>query len=843
MHIPRDHFRTAYNRLKRSASGTVPSVLILTSLDVDSLCACRMLTRLLKTDYIPHKLHPVAGYQDLTKANKEFISTNEDLKFLILLGVGGLVDIAEFLELKRGVECWVLESRRPWNLQNIFAGPGGEGFGVVGRDGHVSDEGGVVCWDDGDIADFLKPEQEAYKKLIEMQEEVGDIEDWNSEDEEDEEDEEFAENRRLNGYGDGPEDTSSSTNSRKRRSSSEDEDEDDGEEEGYSDDDRRRRKRIHSGSSTPDSSPHAYSHLLHIHGPNATGTTGTNTTNANTTLDTAAGDTTSLTVPTTGPSALSGPALRAQRKTFLQLRRKYNKLLTDYYSTGSTYGEPISSLIYALASELGREDNDLLWLAIIGWEAQQMYGRHMHSFSGDQTLNSLSARSIGVWGVLRDEVRRLNPPTLTGGSAGITSNTSLFTRATTAEDYSLRLSPEFRFMLIRHWSLYDSMLHSPYLASKLHLWSEAGKKRLAKLLATMGMSLQQCNQKYVYMDMDLKRGLREKLEVYKARYGLDEIVREGVVRCWGWNGCLSAGDVAVVVGCLLEVGKTGKAKSSTAAPGKSGKKGTGTAAEEEDLAAAATRLEDEEVQESIANFQAAYDAIEDIESLKASLPQAMALHRSILSAGTALIEKRQIKHLRAYRLAVVKEGPDVATFTNPSALTKLALWLAEAIREQELEKGMGKRKGLPLVVAALNEARGCYVIVGTGVGNVEGWNLEGRKVSDKAENDKKKKKDTEKEKKSKKKDKENDENDDEEEDEEEEDLSDEDSDDSDSEDEDEHGRRKVLGRNRFGIAFQEVAGETSARVRIDSFEACVVEVKKEDLGGFLEGLSMKSIVG
>ena len=67
--------------------------------------------------------------------------------------------------------------------------------------------------------------------------------------------------------------------------------------------------------------------------------------------------------------------------------------------------------------------------------------------------------------------------------------------------------------------------------------------------------------------------------------------------------------------------------------------------------------------------------------------------------------------------------------------------------------------------------------------------------------------------------------------------------DSDSDSDDEDDDRRVLGKNRFGIAFQEVANETSARVRIDSFEACVVEVRKEDLGGFLEGLSMKSIVG
>jgi cell division control protein 45 len=49
--------------------------------------------------------------------------------------------------------------------------------------------------------------------------------------------------------------------------------------------------------------------------------------------------------------------------------------------------------------------------------------------------------------------------------------------------------------------------------------------------------------------------------------------------------------------------------------------------------------------------------------------------------------------------------------------------------------------------------------------------------------------------------------------------------------------------NRFGQAFQEVVDETAARVRIDSFEHSVVEVKKEDLAGFLEALSLKSVVG
>src|ERR1700758_1377785 len=97
----------------------------------------------------------------------------------------------------------------------------------------------------------------------------------------------------------------------------------------------------------------------------------------------------------------------------------------------------------------------------------------------------------------------------------------------------------------------------------------------------------------------------------------------------------------------------------------------------------------------------------------------MQLHRAILRTGTSLISKRQIRHLRAFRMCVVKDGPDVTLFTNPAALTKLALWIGEAISEQERESkgklGNGGR-GTPLVVAGLNENRGVYVVVGTGGG-------------------------------------------------------------------------------------------------------------------------------
>jgi len=286
------------------------------------------------------------------------------------------------------------------------------------------------------------------------------------------------------------------------------------------------------------------------------------------------------------------------------LKRSSEAVLQNYYSRGSTYAEPISSILYSLASALGREDNDLLWHSIVGVTSVEQYGRssshsssHPHSIfppSPDGSPGAQHASYEAVLCVLRDEVRRLNPPEAADrtsstspfgnfpGSTNATSEARLAstlgmipTYARSPNDTSIRLSPEPRLLLIRHWSLYESMLHSPYLAARLHLWNDSGKRRLHKLLAKMGISLNVARQGYTHMDVEAKRNLRGKLLKYAPLYGLEGLVppeegsgssgpwgkREGwgFVRSWGWKACLSAGDVGTVVGAVLEVGKAGGA--------------------------------------------------------------------------------------------------------------------------------------------------------------------------------------------------------------------------------------------------------------------------------------------
>lgn len=201
MYLPRQLISHLYLQLLRSHHPLSPPVLILVALEPDALCACRILTALLKRDYIPHKIQPVAGYGDLARAGKDLVQPMQTTNggsggVVVCLGVGGLVDLGEILGLSQpddevedmgGVEIWVLDARRPWNLGNVFGGQAGLSDAMAEIDAnarrrgrgvekgcitpaYTSKNGGIVVFDDGDIEEELGNEREAYYALLEMPE-------------------------------------------------------------------------------------------------------------------------------------------------------------------------------------------------------------------------------------------------------------------------------------------------------------------------------------------------------------------------------------------------------------------------------------------------------------------------------------------------------------------------------------------------------------------------------------------------------------------------------------------------------------------------------------------------
>lgn len=216
MYLPRSLISKLYTHLQNSRHPLSPPVLILVALEPDALCGCRILTRLLKHDYIPHKIQPISGYADLEKAGKELVVPMMESRggaggLVICLGVGGMVDLGPLLGLEpegeenpySGVEVWVLDAHRPWNLANVFGGfpllpssdgvityqsrsPVGVSGGGIGR-AYNSDRGGIVVFDDGDIEEDLTAERDAYLALVDMPDLDDDANDYGPSDDDDDE--------------------------------------------------------------------------------------------------------------------------------------------------------------------------------------------------------------------------------------------------------------------------------------------------------------------------------------------------------------------------------------------------------------------------------------------------------------------------------------------------------------------------------------------------------------------------------------------------------------------------------------------------------------------------------
>jgi len=218
MYLPRSLLSKLYLHLQQTRHPLSPPVLILVALEPDALCACRILTCLLKHDYIPHKIQPVAGYADLERVGAGLVAPMMESRggaggVVVCLGVGGMVDLGASLGLETddggavfgGVEVWVVDSHRPWNLSNVFGGfpleadagePGCESRrppGVTGgriERGYRPGKGGVIVFDDGDIDDELGGERTAYLALDSMPDvedngEDVDVSDSESEDDDD----------------------------------------------------------------------------------------------------------------------------------------------------------------------------------------------------------------------------------------------------------------------------------------------------------------------------------------------------------------------------------------------------------------------------------------------------------------------------------------------------------------------------------------------------------------------------------------------------------------------------------------------------------------------------------
>lgn len=199
-------------------------------------------------------------------------------------------------------------------------------------------------------------------------------------------------------------------------------------------------------------------------------------------------------------------------------------------------GTPLSSVLFELCDSKGCINNDLLWYAITGVTDQYLRSALSEESYGKQIQN------------LKNAQERLNPNAVQKSKAESKNNSATLVNS----DGVISFESDLRFVLLRHWSVYNSMLNSDFIASRLSAWREKGKRQLELLLAKMAFPLNQCKSDYSAMDLEYRELLTVQLEKFAEEFNIQKFSFSSFTREFGYLLKISAADSVHALRSILE---------------------------------------------------------------------------------------------------------------------------------------------------------------------------------------------------------------------------------------------------------------------------------------------------
>jgi len=209
-------------------------------------------------------------------------------------------------------------------------------------------------------------------------------------------------------------------------------------------------------------------------------------------------------------------------------------------------------------------------------------------------------------------------------------------------------------MLLRHWTLYDSIQNSPYMVAKLNLAKEPGQMDLLRFLTHISVPLEEAKQQFVFMNPAIKRKFKEKIIDVASDFGLNDIMMTSFSRQVDAKTQLTATDMAYAISALLETPTNAQsADSENLNPNQMGTQGsTLDAAKDNCLDAIKNRLHD--------NFWVAYDALDlgqnNTHMVRRGISLAKEMQQAIVRVGNSLLEKKEIKIAQQFRYCILENS-------------------------------------------------------------------------------------------------------------------------------------------------------------------------------------------
>lgn len=309
-----------------------------------------------------------------------------------------------------------------------------------------------------------------------------------------------------------------------------------------------------------------------------------------------------------------------------------------YYARGSFYGRATGMLMYDIAYKMNKDslENYLpLWLAVVAMTDQYVHQRLSHELYTAGVME-LATRVSAMANADMPSTRSLEDGTVVRAF----------------DERRIMYSEEYRFMLLRHWTLYEAMLHSNYVATAMQTWTERGRANLRSLLAHVGIPLEVAQQKYSHMAPQHMQQFEEKLGDYAESHGLDNLKFWSFQYSHGYSMKVCASDVVHGATALLEGFMD---------------KDDGEKTRADSFWRAAQAL-------SLGNW----------EEMQAGISQAIRTQQAVIrQGGIALSSRAHIRtrgSLRFFSLLDHGSPGDVKLFTHPLSLLKLALFIQDGLR-------------------------------------------------------------------------------------------------------------------------------------------------------------------
>lgn len=342
---------------------------------------------------------------------------------------------------------------------------------------------------------------------------------------------------------------------------------------------------------------------------------------------------------------------RRERRNWEEKRKE----ILFEYEEFSYNGTSVALLMYELAWKMSKDNNDTLWWGIIGVT--------------DQFQNKKIGRDKYVSSVLE----------LQGHMSRLNHRFEDEENSTSINCMKITFEHDLDLALYRHWSLFESLCHSPSTATVFKVWTNNGMKRMHQFLAEMGIPLTQCKQSYSFMDTKVREDLPTLVEEAAQKFGLSNIRYQSFSAQFGYNHKMCASDVVYSVSAILE-------------------------------------NDEAENEESCNNFVDGLDALSKInsESLSNGIKLAKEQLEAMKNHVSTFIDIGQVMSYGPFLYSYVKEGgPDVKYFSHPIYLNYFTHHLLHSYLRSLGKTKRDKAKNLPLVMCApLDSEQGLSILIG-----------------------------------------------------------------------------------------------------------------------------------